>query len=60
MFATLGSVFSSVLGFIGEFVTALTTSGGDLAGLQELFLLGVAIALVSFCVGLARRIIWGA
>lgn len=60
MFTTLSTVFTSVIGFVGEFITALTTESGALAGLQELFLLGVAIALISFCVGLARRIIWGA
>lgn len=60
MFATLGTVFTAVIGYIGQFVTALTAESGALGGLQELFLLGVAIALISFCVGLARRIIWGA
>lgn len=59
MFSTLSTVFSAVIGFVGQFVTALTSTDGALEGLQELFLLGVAIALISFCVGLARRIIWG-
>lgn len=60
MFATLGSVFTAVIGYVGEFVTALTTTGGELAGLQELFVLGIGISLLMVCAKLVRKITWGA
>lgn len=60
MFTTLGNVFTSVIGYIGEFVTALTSTDGQLAGLQELLLLGVGISLVMVAAKLVRKIMWGA
>lgn len=60
MWATLSTVFTSVIGWAGEFVTALTSEGGDLAGLQQLFVLGIGISLLMVCAKLVRKITWGA
>lgn len=60
MFTTLGTVFTQVITWVGQFVTALTTSGGALAGLQQLFVLGIGISLLMVCAKLVRKITWGA
>lgn len=60
MFDTLGSVFTQVITWVGQFVTALTTAGGALAGLQQLFVLGIGISLLMVCAKLVRKITWGA
>lgn len=60
MFTTLGTVFTSVIGYVGQFVTALTAESGQLGGLQELFVLGIGISLLMVCAKLVRKITWGA
>lgn len=60
MFTTLGTVFTSVIGYVGQFVTALTSETGQLGGLQELFVLGIGISLLMVCAKLVRKITWGA
>lgn len=60
MWETLSTVFTSTIGWVGEFVTALTTEGGQLSGLQELFVLGIGISLLMVCAKLVRKVTWGA
>lgn len=60
MWTTLQTVFTSVIGFVGTFVSELTSTDGQLAGLQELILLGVGISLVMVCAKLVRKVMWGA
>lgn len=60
MFEALGTVFTQIIGFVGQFVDALTTTDGELAGLMTMFLIGIGISLVSWCVAMTRRIVWGA
>lgn len=60
MFETLGSVFTQVITWAGQFVTALTSTSGALSGLQELFVLGIGISLLMVCAKLVRKITWGA
>lgn len=60
MWNTLSTVFTSVIGWVGEFVTALTTESGSLSGLQELFVLGIGISLLMVCAKLVRKVTWGA
>lgn len=60
MFAKMSDVFTQILTWIGEFVTALTSADGSLSGLQEMFLLGIGISVVMVAVKLVRKITWGA
>lgn len=60
MFTKMGPVFTQILDWIGEVVTALTATDGALGGLQELFLLGIGISVVMVAVKLIRKITWGA
>lgn len=59
MLETLGSIFTEVIAWVGEFVTALLTAEGALSGLLPLFLVGVAISLTMVCVRIVRKIMWG-
>lgn len=59
MLETLGSIFTEVITWVGEFVTALVTDAGALSGLLPLFLIGVSISIVMVCVRIVRKIMWG-
>lgn len=60
MLAQLSTMFTQVITWIGEFVTALTSSGGALSGLLPLFVIGIAISLAMVITKLIRNITWGA
>ena len=59
MLAQLSTMFTQVIIWIGEFVTALT-GGGALSGLLPLFVIGIAISLAMVITKLIRNITWGA
>lgn len=50
MWAAVSSAFTSMIGLVGDFLTALTGENGDLAGLLPLFAIGIAISLVMVAV----------
>lgn len=56
----VGTAVTSVIGFMGQVVTALTSAEGDLNGLLPLFGLGIAVSLVYGAVKLIRKFTWGA
>lgn len=58
MLDNISTAFTTVLGWIGQVITELTS--GDLAGLGVLFGIGVAMAIIGGAVSLIKRIIWGA
>lgn len=58
MLTHITTAFSTVLGWVGDIVTALTS--GNLSGLGVLFGIGVAMAIIGGAVALIKRIIWGA
>lgn len=58
MLAQLSSMFTQVIAWIGEFVTALTS--GDMAGLLPLFVIGIAVSLAMVIMKLIRKVTWGA
>ena len=61
MVTALGNAFTSIINYVGEFLTALTdTTDGVLAGLLPLFAIGIAISLVMVCVKIVRKVVWGA
>lgn len=65
MLTELGTLFTKMLSFVAEFVTALlgTGTGTDavnLSPLLPLFLLGIAISLVMVITKLIRKVTWGA
>lgn len=60
MLTQLSTLFTQVITWIGEFVTALTSTDGALADLLPLFLVGIAISLTMVITKLIRRTTWGA
>lgn len=59
MIEQLTTVFTAVLGWFGNFVTALTTSEGSLYALLPLLFIGVAVSLIMVGVKIVRKIMWG-
>lgn len=60
MLAEVGNVFTQIIAWIGEFLTALTATDGALVPLLGLFALGIGIALARAIVSLIRNVTWGA
>lgn len=60
MLAELSTIFTQVITWVGQFVTALTSEGGALNGLLPLLVIGIGISLVMVCVKIVRKITWGA
>lgn len=47
------------LGFAGDIVTALTTSGGELVGILSAIGLGISCSGIMFGTRLVRGMVWG-
>lgn len=60
MLTEVSTVFTQVIGFLGEFVTSLTAESGGLAGLWPLMAISIGISLLFVCIKVVRSIIWGA
>lgn len=60
MLAQLSAIFTEIIAWVGEFVSALTATDGALAGLLPLLVIGIGISLVMVCVKIVRKITWGA
>lgn len=60
MLTSISSIFTQIIDWIGEFVTALTATDGALAPLLPLFAIGIGISLAMVIMKLIRKITWGA
>lgn len=60
MLAEISTVFTQVITWLGEFLTALTGTDGALKALFPLLAISVGISLLLICIKVVRRIIWGA
>ena len=60
MWSAVTGAFTDILTLVGQFLTQLTTSGGKLYPLLELFAIGIAISLVMVAVKIVRKVTWGA
>lgn len=60
MMTYVTNALTSVIGAIGDVVSAIVTETGDLNALAELLAIGVAISLFFVGVKAIRSIIWGA
>ena len=63
MWTAVASAFSSIIGLVGDFLTALispATGGADLTALLPLFAVGIAISLILVSVKIVRKVTWGA
>lgn len=60
MIEAIGSSITSVIGWAGEVVTALTSTDGALNELLPLFAIGVAVSAVMLGVKIIKGFVWGA
>lgn len=60
MIDALSSVFSQLITYVGQFITALTSQTGALKDLLPLFAIGIGISLIMVCVKIVRKVVWGA
>lgn len=61
MISAITSALSTVIGWAGTVITALTDStDGALNGLLPLFAVGIAISVLMLGVKVIRKIVWGA
>ena len=58
MMAAVTSALTTVIGWVGTVLTAVTT--GDLSELLPLFAIGIAISAFLFALNGIRRVTWGA
>lgn len=59
MVAAVTSALSSMIGWIGSFITALTGSSGALNELLPLFAIGIAASICMFAMKMIRKVTWG-
>lgn len=60
MLEQIGTVLTQFIGWIGDVVTALTTTGGDLYALLPLFAIGIAVSVFMVAFKAIRKVTWGA
>lgn len=59
MVTAVGSALTSMIGWIGDFVTALVGTQGALRELLPLFAIGIAASLCMFAMKMIRKVTWG-
>lgn len=60
MLAAVTSGLTTVIGWVGTVITAITGTDGALAPLLPLFAIGIAISVVFLGIKAIRSIVWGA
>lgn len=60
MLTAVSNAITTVLGWIGTFITSLTGAEGALADLLPLFAVGIAISAVLLGVKIVKSVVWGA
>ena len=60
MLAAVTSCLTTVIGWVGTVITAITGENGALAPLLPLFAIGIAISVVFLGIKAIRSIVWGA
>lgn len=60
MLAAVTSGISSVIGWVGSVISALTDSEGALYALLPLFAIGIAISAVLLGIKIIKSVVWGA
>lgn len=59
MLEAVTSGITTVIGWIGKVITAITTTSGELNQLLPLFAIGIAISAILLGIKVIRSIIWG-
>lgn len=59
IFSTLGTAMTTVLGWIGDVLSALLTTDGALSPLWPLAMVGIAFGVVRMGIGYIKSFTWG-
>lgn len=59
MLEAVTSGLTSVIGWVGTFVTSLTTTAGELNALLPLLAIGVSVSALTLGIKVVRSVIWG-
>ena len=51
---------TTVIGWVGTVITALTSESGELSALLPLLAIGVSVTVISMAIGTIRSFTWGA
>lgn len=60
MLAAVSNAITSVLGWVGTFITSLIGENGQLADLLPLFAIGIAISAILLGIKIVKSVVWGA
>lgn len=59
MLAAVSNAITTVIGWVGTFITSLVGENGALAELLPLFAIGIAISAVLLGIRIVKSIVWG-
>ncbi len=60
MVSAISEAFTGVIGWIGEFVTALVTTNGELNALLPVFVIGIGVSILLLGIKAVKSMTWGA
>lgn len=60
MVAAVTDALTTVIGWVGTVISAITTEAGQLSELLPLFAIGIAISALLFGVRAIKSVVWGA
>lgn len=60
MISAVTEGLTTVIGWVGTVITALTAESGDLSALLPLLAIGVSVTVISMAIGTIRSFTWGA
>lgn len=60
MIQAISSAFTGVIGWVGEFVTALVGAEGSLSELLPVFAIGVGVSVLMLGIKAVKSMTWGA
>lgn len=60
MLEAVSTGLTTVIGWVGDVVTAVTSTDGALSSLLPLFAIGIAISALLFGIKAIKSIVWGA
>lgn len=60
MTVAIKDAFTAIIGYVGEFVSALTATDGVLKDLLPVFVFGIGISLLLLAIKAVKSMTWGA
>lgn len=60
MISAVTEGLTTVIGWVGTVITALTSEAGELSALLPLLAIGVSVTVISMAIGTIRSFTWGA